>query len=128
VTPKAVQREMEMLQYQNLKLVNPEVSLEDVWRFLDQTELTLRRGGKAEFLPESPLNAANLWVGCRGTLAEEIPAGVLQPVAEVLVDEWGLRPAQAEGMVSLAAQTYTRCCPRLEELEPGQMVWLASRG
>lgn len=65
VTPKAVQREMEMLQYQNLKLVNPEASLEDVWRFLDQTELTLRRGGKAEFLPESPLNAANLRVGWR---------------------------------------------------------------
>lgn len=50
---------------------------------------------------------------------------MLRPVAETLVHEWGLRPAQAQGMVELVARTHTRCCPHLEELKPGQLVWLA---
>ncbi|MEW6458179.1 MAG: DUF1670 domain-containing protein [Bacillota bacterium] len=124
VSPRAVRRELEMVQFQSLKQLDPETSLEDLWRMVHQTELPLRRGGKEDFLPESPLNPGRL-THRPETVAEEIPSGVLQPVTRTLVDKWGLRPAQAEGMVALAAKTYIRCCPRLEELEPGQMVWLA---
>jgi hypothetical protein len=125
VTPRAVQRELEMLQYQSLKRVHPEASLEDLWQTLHQAELPLRRGGREDYLPESPLHANRLEAACRHFVTGEFPAEVLKPVVETLVDEWGLRPAQAEGMVGLAAQIYARCCPRLEELKPGQLVWLA---
>ena len=125
VTPRAVQRELEMLQYQSLKRVHPEASLEDLWQTLHQTELPLRRGGREDYLLESPLNANRLEAACRHFVTGELPAEVLKPVVETLVAEWGLRSAQAQGMVALAAQIYARCCPRLEELKPGQLVWLA---
>ncbi|AZK59295.1 DUF1670 domain-containing protein [Candidatus Desulforudis audaxviator] len=50
---------------------------------------------------------------------------LLFTIGQMVVEEWGLRPAQAQGMVELVARTYTRCCPRLEDLKPGQLVWLA---
>lgn len=125
VTPRAVQRELEMLQYQSLKQVHPEASLEDLWRVLHQTELCLKPGRGEDYLPEDPLDANRLETASRNFVTGEIPAGVLKPVVETLVQEWGLRPAQAQGMVELAAQIYARCCPRLEELKPGQLVWLA---
>ncbi|MEW6540405.1 MAG: DUF1670 domain-containing protein [Bacillota bacterium] len=122
--PKAVRRELEMLQYRSMQQVQPEAGIDDLWRILSQTELPLKRGAHADFLPESPLSPGRLNHRAQ-TLAGEIPSSVLEPVTRTLVDEWGLRPAQAEGMVALAAKTYARCCPRLDELEPGQMVWLA---
>lgn len=122
--PKAVRRELEMLQYRRMQQLHPEAGIEDLWRIVSQTELPLRRGAREDFLPESPLNPGRLHHRSQ-TLADQIPSGVLEPITKTLVDEWGLRPAQAEGMVALAAETYTRCCPRLEALEPGQMAWLA---
>lgn len=41
------------------------------------------------------------------------------------MDDWGLKPARAEAMVSTAARLYAWCCPLVSELQPGQMVWLA---
>lgn len=125
-SPRAVRRELEMLQFARLKEVNPGASVEDLWHFVNQAELALKRGGKnQEILPEKPLNAGELKTGGRQHVQGEIPPEALHPAIKTLVDQWGTRPAQAEGMVNLAARLYTWCCPRIEELEPGQLVWLA---
>jgi len=124
VSSKAIRRELEVVQYQRLKEVNPEASFEDLWRLIDQSQLTLRRQGK-DFLPESPLNAETLRPASLNLAKGEIPLEALKPAIEVLVEEWGLRPGQAEGMVGLASQIYAWCCPRIEVLQPGQVVWLA---
>jgi len=125
VSAKAVKRELEMLQYQKLKDTNPEASLEDLWRLTCQAELILKRGKKDTPLPDKPLDASQIKPSIRTTARGEIPIEALKPTIDHLVDQWGLRPGQAEGMVTKAAELYTWCCPRREELEPGQLVWLA---
>lgn len=125
-SPRAVRRELEMLQFSKLKENDPGASIEELWRLVNQAELPLKWGSKnQEVLPEKPLDAAVLKPAGRQYLQGEIPPEVLQPAIATLVDQWGTRPAQAEGMVNLAAKLYTWCCPRLEELESGQLVWLA---
>jgi len=126
VSAKAVKRELEILQYEKLKEANPQASLEDLWRLINQSELVLKRGRTGDtMLPEKPLNTRELEPLTRQLAESEIPTEALQPAIDTLVDQWGLRPGQAEGMANLAARIYTRCCPRVEELKPGQLVWLA---
>ncbi len=125
-SPRAVRRELEMLQFAKLKELNPKASVEDLWCLVNQAELSLKRGGKsAEVLPEKPLEVETLKPTGRQHIGGEIPPEALKPAIATLVDRWGTKPARAEGMVNLAAKLYTWCCPRLEELEPGQLVWLA---
>lgn len=125
-SPRAVRRELEMLQFQKLKEVDPGAGVEDLWQLVNQADLSLKRAGKnAEILPEKPLNAGELRPGGRQHIQGEIPPEPLKPAVNTLVDRWGTRPAQAEAMVNLAAKLYTWCCPRVEELESGQLVWLA---
>lgn len=125
-SPRAVRREMEMLQFSKLKALNPGAGVEELWHLVSQAELTLKRGGKSqEVLPESPLNVEELKPAGRQHVQGEIPLETLKSAVTTLVDQWGTRPAQAEGMVTLAAKLYTWCCPRVEELDPGQLVWLA---
>jgi len=126
VSPRAVRREMEIIQYTSLKEVHPEATVEDLWRMVNQGDLVLRRGAKGqEFLPPEPLDVSRLRTPGRHKVQGEIPLGVLKPAVQDLVERWGARPAQAEGMVTVAASLYTWCCPTFEELEPGQLVWLA---
>lgn len=126
VSAKAVKRELEILQYEKLKEVNPQASLEDLWRLTNQSELVLKRAKTNNtILPEKPLNTNELEPLTHQLAESEIPVEALQPAIDTLVDQWGLRPGQAEGMVNLAAKIYTRCCPRVESLKPGQLVWLA---
>ncbi|NPV30737.1 MAG: DUF1670 domain-containing protein [Firmicutes bacterium] len=125
VSVKAVKRELEMLQYERLREVNPDASLEDLWELTNQTDLTLRRGKKETPVPEKPLAAHEIKPLIRTMEHEEIPLEVLKPTIDLLVEQWGLRPGQAEGMAMLAGKLYTWCCPREKELQPGQLVWLA---
>lgn len=128
-TPRAVRRELEMLQFQKLKQIHPGAGVEDLWQLVNQAELSLKRAGKnTEILPEKPLNTGKLRPAGRHHhqyIQGEIPPEALKKAIDTLVDQWGTRPAQAEAMVNLAAKLYTWCCPRVEELEPGQLVWLA---
>lgn len=126
VSPRAVRRELELMQYTSLKEVSPDANVEDLWQIVNQGELNLRRGVKGqEFLPSEPLDASRLNTPGRQQVQGEIPPEVLKPAVDELVNRWGARPAQAEGMVAMAARLYTWCCPTFEELEPGQLVWLA---
>lgn len=91
-SPRAVRRELEMLQFARLKEVNPGASVEDLWHFVNQAELALKRGGKnQEILPEKPLNAGELKT--RQHVQGEIPPEALKPAIKTLVDQWGTRPA-----------------------------------
>lgn len=121
---RAVQRELELCQFEQLKMANPQATMEDLWHLVNQGELTLKRGGK-EFLPEKTLDSAKLELPGRQSFQGEIPQEALAPAAESLVDDWGLRPSQAEAMVTAAARIYTWCAPLSAELKSGQMVWLA---
>ncbi len=120
---RAVKRELEVCHFEQLKELNPEGSLEDLWRLVNQSELPLKRSGE-DFLPEKPLNAEKTQPTGRVQLQAEIPEKALAPAVSSLVDDWGLRPAQAEAMAASAAKVYAWCCPLFSELEPGQVVWL----
>ena len=121
---RAVQRELELCQFEQLKTALPRASMENLWQLVNQSELTLKRGGK-EFLPDKTLDSAKLELPGHQSFQGEIPQEALAPAAESLVDDWGLRPAQAEAMVAAAARIYTWCAPLISELKSGQMVWLA---
>jgi hypothetical protein len=121
---RAVKRELELCQFEQLKKANPEATMEDLWHLVNQGELTLKRGGK-DFLPEKRLDSEKVQVPGRKSFQGEIPPEALEPAVKSLVDDWGLRPAQAEAMSSSAARIYTWCSPLISELKPGQMVWLA---
>ena len=121
---RAVKRELELYQFEQLKKAVPHATMEDLWYLVNRGELTLKRGGK-DFLPEKPLDSGKVQLPGRQSFQGEIPEEALEPAAKALVDDWGLRPAQAEAMASVAARSYTWCCPLVSELRPGQMVWLA---
>ncbi len=121
---RAVQRELEQCQFEQLKEAVPEATMEDLWQLVNQAELPLKRGGK-EFLPEQKLDAAKVEPPGRQSFEGEIPLEVLNPAISTLVDDWGLRPSQAEAMVAAAARIHTWCAPLISELKPGQIVWLA---
>lgn len=122
----AVRRHLELEQLQALQQADPEATLEDLWRLLNPGELSLARAPKQfPVLPETPLAADRLPLVPRSQTGEPIPPEVLAPVIRALETEHGCRPAQAEGLVQLAAQLYQWCCPRSDQLQPGQLVWLA---
>ncbi len=121
---RAVQRELEQCQFEQLKKAAPEANMEDLWQLVNQGELPLKRGGK-DFLPEQKLDAAKVEPPGRQSFQGEIPLEALAPAISSLVDDWGLRPSQAEAMANAAARIYTWCAPLSAELKPGQMVWLA---
>lgn len=97
--------------------------MEHLWHLVSQAELTLKRGGESqEVLPKKPLDAEELKPAGRQHIQGEIPLEALKSAVTTLVDHWGVRPAQARGTVTLATRLYTWCCPRVEELGPGQLV------
>ena len=121
---RAVQRELEICQFEQFKKAIPQATMEDLWQLVNQGELTLKRGGK-DFLPEKTLDSAKVELPGRQSFQGEIPQEALERAATSLVDDWGLRPSQAEAMVAAAARIYTWCAPLISELKSGQMVWLA---
>lgn len=56
-----------MIHYQKLKDIQPDVSLEDLWRLTSQAELSLKRGKKDTPLLDKPLAAAQIKTEIRTT-------------------------------------------------------------
>jgi len=120
----AVRRHLEFEQLQACQGLDPDFDLEKLWHFTDQKELVGKRGGN-DFLPLEPLNTSTLDQGARPLEAVSLPEAILQPVIEALNTDYGIKPALARAMVERAAQVRWWCSPRLKELKPGQVVWLA---
>ncbi len=83
-----------------------------------------RAKGDFDYLPEKPLDIDTLNIQHMPNAGEAISKATLNKAVNVLVDQYGCRPSQAESMVSVAAEAYVGCCPRIDELRPGQLVWL----
>ena len=126
VSVEAVRTHIEFERVKALLAADPEATVEDLWRLLEQRRLPLSRGRKeARFLPSEPLGEDALRAFPRrpeGTAT--IPKPVEQQVLAELVSGHGCRPAQAEAMVRACAEIRSWCCPAEDELEPGQLVWL----
>ena len=121
--PTAVRRHLEYEQLQVLFNQDGELTLDQLWQWTDQKELARTRGGK-EFLPEEPLDVEALKTGPRPLSDIALPGSLLHPVTESLTRDYGCKPALALAMVEKAAQIRQWCCPRVQELSPGQAVWL----
>jgi hypothetical protein len=119
----AVRRHLEFEQLQALWKRDAQTTLPQLWRWTDQKELVQKRGGK-EFLPEEPLDVATLQVSPRPMDDITLPEAVLAPIVTALDRDYGVKPALARAMVNRAAQLRQWCSPRLQELRPGQVVWL----
>ncbi|HOA36630.1 MAG: DUF1670 domain-containing protein [Dethiobacteria bacterium] len=119
----AVRRHLEYEQLQACLAVDQSLTLEHLWRWTDQKELVGRRGGK-EFLPAEPLDVETLGVSPRPLDESTLPESLLEPVIDHLAQDYGCKPALARAMAERAAQIRQWCCPRLQELKPGQVVWL----
>lgn len=120
---RAVKRELEICQLEQLKRANPDAGLEDLWRLTNQAELVLKRTS-GDFLPEKKLDPGKITPAGQERFNAQIPELALAPAIESLIDDWGLRPAQAEAMSLSAARLYAWCCPYFSSLNPGQIVWL----
>lgn len=121
----AARRHLEHEQLDRLLAVEPELTLDTLWRWTDQKELVVRRSGSREtVLPDQPLDADTLEVIPRRPGDVALPESVLKPVVDGLVQDYGAKPAQARAMVELAAGIREWCCPELRHLRPGQVVWL----
>ena len=121
--PTAVRRHLEYEQLQVLFNCDEELTLDQLWQWTDQKELARTRGGK-EFLPGEPLDVEALKTGPRPLSDIALPDSLLHPVTESLTRDYGCKPALALAMVEKAAQIRQWCCPRVQELRPGQAVWL----
>lgn len=126
VSVEAVRTHIEIEQVKALLEAEPQGTVEDLWRLVDQRRLPLARGRKeAGFLPAEPLGEDALRAVPRrpeGTV--NVPKPVAERVVGELVSGYGCRPAQAEAMVAAVAEIRAWCCPAEDELEPGQLVWL----
>jgi hypothetical protein len=120
----AVRRHLEFEQLTACQAVQADFDLEKLWHFTDQKELVSRRGGK-EYLPEQPLDANSLGQAPRNLETVSLPDSLLKPLAEELNSDYGVKPALAKAMAQKAAQVRWWCSPRLKNLKPGQVVWLA---
>lgn len=123
---KAVRRHIEKEQWQIFSSLYPEATLEDLWRLLAQKELINKHSPKGfEFLPEEPLDSEKLRVRPLDAAQQPVPPGVMVEPVQRLVDDYGRRPSEAESMVKVALEAYIQCCPRVSDLQQGQLVWLA---
>ena len=121
----AARRHLEHEQLHRLLAVEPELTLDALWRWTDQKELVLRRrDGRDDVLPVQPLDAETLELDPRRPGDGAPPESVVAPVVEGLVGDYAAGPAQARAMALLAAGIREWCCPRLRQLKPGQVVWL----
>ena len=119
-----VKRQLEYEQYCALLDVDPEATYGSLWQKLGIHEHSRTRAPRGhQVLPPEPL---------RGSVAEKrtpqdlivVPAVVLKQVTATLVEDYGLKPGQAEMMVKRIAAIRDWCSPKVTELKPGQMVWL----
>ena len=119
-----VKRQLEHEQYCALLEVDPAVTYSALWEKLGIHEHSRTRGPKSyQVLSTEPL---------KGLVAEQrnlsdlnvVPQPVLKQLTSTLVDDYGLRPGQAEMMVKKIAAIRDWCAPPASELKPGQMVWL----
>ncbi|MEW5786025.1 MAG: DUF1670 domain-containing protein [Bacillota bacterium] len=122
--PAAVRRHLEYEQLTACLGISENLTLEQLWLWTDQKELVGKRGGK-EFLPDKPLDIETLRVSPRPVNEIALPDALLEPITVYLAEDYGCKPAQARAMAERAAQMRQWCCPRIQELKPGQIVWLA---
>jgi len=121
-----VKRQHEHDQYTVLMETDPEATYGTLWRLLARTENRKRAPKGYDFLPEEPLSDDGPPVlPRRPEDMQVVPKEVMESVCDVLVKDYGCRPAQAEAMVKVIAGLRAWCCPRMEELRPGQLVWLS---
>ncbi len=113
-------------QYSRLRECDPEATYGDLWRMLGREEQNRKRAPKGyDFLPPEPLSDEGLTVLPRNPSdLMRVPSTVMKAVSDILVNEYGCKPGQAQTMVEAIAGIRAWCCPLLEELEPGQVVWL----
>ncbi len=123
---RAVRQHHECEQFTILSAEDPQATFTTLWNLLGRHEVAKRAPKGYDFLPQQPQEHAASGQGRQPQDAPSVPAEVLQPVLQTLVDQYGCRPAQAEAMIKATAGIRAWCCPRLEELQPGQVVWFAN--
>lgn len=125
-SPQAVRRQLEHEQLRRLEGADGSLPVLDVWRWVNQTELARKRGSKDEaFVPETPLDTAGLELPRRAQDQAPLPANQVEKLVSYFEREYGVRPSLARSMIEKAAAVRCWCCPRLGELQPGQLVWMA---
>jgi len=122
-----VKRQHEHDQYCQLQKVDPEATYGDLWRLLGRESQVKRRAPKGyDFLPEEPQpHTAVPLLPRMPQDMEAVPEPVMTAVTEILANDYGCKPARAEAMIKAIAGIRAWCCPKITELAPGQMVWLA---
>lgn len=121
-----VKRQHEHDQYSVLIQADPEATYGTLWQLLGRTENKKRAPKGYDFLPEEPLSDDGpSLLPRRPEDMQMVPPEVMESVSGTLVKDYGCRPAQAEAMIKVIAGLRAWCCPRIEELKPGQVVWFA---
>ena len=122
---RAVRQHHEYQQYSALKDRDGNATFTTLWGLLGRHEGLKRSPKGYEFLPDEPRETSGPVLVRRPEDVQPVPKEVFQPVIDNLVNQYGCRPSQAEALVRAASEIRAWCCPRMEELKPGQMVWFA---
>ncbi|MEW5867496.1 MAG: DUF1670 domain-containing protein [Bacillota bacterium] len=126
MTLKASKCQHEHEQYSRLLAADPRATYDDLWEALGRGDAVRKQIPKGfDFLPEEPLSADEINVVPRSWQDASVPDEVMNQVTGALVDGYGVRPGLAESMVRTIAGLRAWCSPKVSELRPGQVVWLA---
>ena len=121
-----VKRQHEHDQYLRLLEHDPEATYGDLWCLLGVNQRLRRTPKGYDFLPEEPLaEEAVSGLPRRPEDLAAVPEEVMKAVAEILVNQYGCKTGQAEVMIKAIAGIRVWCCPKVSELQPGRLVWLA---
>jgi CheY-like chemotaxis protein len=122
----AVKCHQQMEQYDRLRTINPDATFDDLWQLRGTAEKKLPRGPKNfDPIPDEPLSPEKLELPVRGSSDVSLPTEAIKEAVTTLVESFGVREAQAESLVITSAELREWCCPKISELKPGQIVWLA---
>jgi len=120
-----VKRHHEYEQYLSLLETNPELTFGELWQCLGTGDHNRKRAPKDfDFLPEELFKCTTNLRARNPEDLSQVPTAVMKEALAVLT-EYGSKKGQAEAMTKVIAGIRAWCCPLINELEPGQMVWLA---
>lgn len=123
---KEVKRHHEHEQYSILSDRDKKATYGDLWRSLGRDNIRKRAPKNFDFLPDEPgkTNVAKI-IPRQPEDLSGVPREVALECTKILVEDYGCRKGQAEAMIRTITGIRAWCCPEMNELKPGQMVWLA---
>jgi len=121
---KLVKRQLEQEQMAALRRICSGAQITDLWRWTDQWSLCCRPAPEA-LVGRVPPRKTDYRVMNVTAARNANTDKVITIVGDWFTREYGVPPSLARGMIEAALHTRNLCMPLLDDLQPGQLIWLA---